>query len=148
MGLVLWASLLAWRWGTGAFHEFALAESLFLLSPLVLVPLGLPLSRVPHRAGQRSRLFGVVLALHSLGALGLLPAFAAGLPWQFRAALGVPYLLFSAAAALHGLARLAGRSELLHEEAAIDFALLCLPVGAVWMLAYLAEATLAGFSGL
>jgi len=60
----------------------------------------------------------------------------------------VPYLLFSGAAALHGLARLAGRSELLHEEVAIDFALLCLPVGAVWMLAYLADATLAGFSGL
>jgi len=149
IGLVLWASLLAWRWVAGAFHEFALAESLFLLSPLVLVPLGLPMSRVPHRAGLRPRLFSAVLVLHGLGALGLIAAFAgAGLPWQLRVALGVPYLLFSGAAALHGLVRLAGRSELLHEEVAIDFALLCLPVGAVWMLTYLADASLAGFRGL
>jgi hypothetical protein len=148
LGLGLWASLLAWRWVTGAFHEFLLAESLFLLSPLVLVPLGLPMSRVPHRAGLSSRLFRTVLVLHGLGALGLIPAFAAGLPWQFRVALGLPYLLFTVATALHGLARLAGRSEFLHEELAIDFALLCLPVGAVWMLAWLGDFTLAGFSGL
>jgi hypothetical protein len=148
LGLALWASLLAWRWVTGAFNEFTLAESLFLLSPLVLLPLSLPLSQVPHREGRSSRLFRTVLGLHAIGALGLIPAFAAGLPWQLRIALGVPYLLFTAAAALHGLARFASRSEFLPEELAIDFALLCLPVGAVWMLAWLADAPFMGFSGL
>jgi hypothetical protein len=148
LGLGLWATLWMWRGATGGFHAFLLAEALFLLAPLVLVPLGLPLTFVPVRSGRASRLSTLLRLLHPIGALGLVPAFTLALPWQLRVALGLPYLLFTACAALHGLARLAGRSAFLVEELAIDVALLCLPGGAVWMLAWLGDFPLLGFQGL
>jgi hypothetical protein len=148
LGFGLWVSLLAWRWATGGLHEFLLAELLFLLAPLVLVPLGLPLTFVPERSGRTSRLATLVAILHPIGALGLVPAFALALPWQARVALGLPYLLFTVCAALHGLVRLAGRSSFLVEELAIDVALLFLLGGAVWMLTWLGDFPLLGFQGL
>jgi hypothetical protein len=148
LGLGLWLALLAWKGATGGVHEFLLAELLFLLAPLVVVPLGLPLTFVPVRSGRASRLFTLVRILHPLGALGLVPAFALELPWQARVALGLPYLLFTACAALYGLVRLAGRGAFLMEELAIDVALLFLPGGALWLLTWLGDFSLLGFQGL
>ncbi|WP_002621682.1 YndJ family transporter [Cystobacter fuscus] len=140
--------MLAARWATGSFHEFLLAETLFLLAPLVLVPLALPLTAVPARSGRPSRLFTLLGALLPPGALALVPAFALELPWQARVALGLPYLLFTLCAALHGLVRLAGRSAFLVEELVIDVALLCPLGGAVWMMTWLGDFSLLGFQGL
>ncbi|WNG36819.1 hypothetical protein F0U61_26445 [Archangium violaceum] len=148
LGVGIWLTLLAWRWATGGVHEFLLAETLFLLAPLVIVPLGLPLTSVPVRSGRPSRLFTLAGVLHPIGALALVPAFALELPWQARFALGVPYLLFTVCAALHGLVRLAGRSAFLLEELTLDVALLVLPGGAVWMLTWLGDFPLLGFQGL
>ncbi|WP_257457900.1 YndJ family protein [Archangium lipolyticum] len=144
----IWVILLGWRWATEGFHEFLLAQTLFLLAPLVLVPLGLPLTAVPVRSGRVSRLYTLARVLLPIGALALVPAFVLEPPWQVRFALGLPYLLFTACAALHGLARLAGRSAFLVEELALDVALLFLPGGAVWMLAWLGDFSFLGFQGL
>jgi hypothetical protein len=88
LGLGLWVALLAWKWARGGLHEFLLAEMLFLLAPLVLVPLGLPLTFVPVRSGRSSRLFTLAGVLHPIGALGLVPAFVLELPWQAHGARG------------------------------------------------------------
>ncbi|OJH40882.1 hypothetical protein BON30_08140 [Cystobacter ferrugineus] len=140
--------MLAARWATGSFHEFLLAETLFLLAPLVLVPLGLPLTAVPVRSGRPSRLFTLLEVLPLPSALALVPAFALELPWLARVALGLPYLLFTLCAALHGVVRLAGRSAFLVEELVIDVALLCPLGGAVWMMTWLGDFSLLGFQGL
>lgn len=147
-GLGLWVVLLGWRLATGGFHEFLLAEALFLLAPLVLVPLGLPLTFVPDGRGGITRSSVWVGRLLPFAALGLVPAFTLDLPPWARVVLGLPYLLATAGAALHGLLRLGGRGALLVEEFVIDGALLCLPVGAVWMITWLADRALLGFQGL
>jgi len=112
------------------------------------VPLGLPAAVVPHRDGRASPLLRAIRGLLFVGGLALAPAVALELPSPVRLLLGVPYFLFAAAAALYGVVRLAGRSAFLLEEVAVDLSLLCLPIGAVWLLAWLADAPLLGFRGL
>jgi hypothetical protein len=148
IGFGVWLALAAWRWTQGAGDEFLLAELLFLLAPLVTVPLGLPLTFVPLRTGGLTRLSRVLRGLLPVGALGLVLAMNLELPPQARFALGLPYGLFALGAALHAGARLGGRSELLVEELAIDAALVCLLGGSVWLLTWLGDFSLLGFQGL
>ena len=148
IGLVFWLALSAWRWTTGAGDEFLLAEQLFLLAPLVTVPLGLPLTFVALRTGGLTRLSRVLGRLLPVGALGVVLAISLELQPPARFVLGLPYGLFALGAGLHAGARLGGRSEFLVEEVAMDAALLCLPAGSVWLLSWLGDFSLLGFRGL
>ncbi len=148
LGFGVWLVLLASRWQAGVLDEFLLAETLFLLAPLVIVPLGLPLTLGPVRPGGWSRLRTLLGLLQPVGALALLAAFTLEPPGQARLALGLPYLLLALCTALHACGRLLERGVWPVEELAHDAALLCPLGGAVWLLTWMGDFALLGFQGL
>ena len=101
-------------------------EPLFLLAPLVLVPLALPLIEEPDR-------FPWVRRLQPSCALAAAASFALprGVP---AAALAAVWLAFTGLLALHGLERLRARGFSVAAEVAVDAALFFLPVGGGWLV--------------
>lgn len=153
LGLAAWLAVAGARLG-GVAEEAVLAELVVLSIPLIAAPLALPLTARRDRSdgaplAQQIRRFKLYAAVGGLGGVGLVAAAALPeLPSPIAAALTVPWLLFGALAALHGVVRLVSRSRLSVPELAIDVGLLVLPGGAVWLLLYRGEWVLGGFGGL
>lgn len=146
-GLVVWAALLGLLLLRGALDEYALAQLLMTLGPLVMVPLGLSLSATGADAPDARRLRWLFPAL-VLGALGLVLVIALDPGPGLRLGLTIPYLVFAAGAALHALLRLIERRSLALRELAIDAALASLGVAGMWLLIANADLILDGFGGL
>lgn len=147
LGLAVWAGLLALVHARGSLDEYALAQLLMTFGPLVTVPLGLSLSPARPDAPDARRLRWLFPPL-VLGALGLAAVIAVDPGPALRVGLTAPYLLFAAAAALHGLLRLVQRRSLALPELAVDAALGSLGVAGVWLLVANADLVLDGFGGL
>lgn len=125
IGAVAWALGAIWL-------RPGLAASLLLLGPLVAVPLGLRLAAPAGAPGRRGR-WRLAAVLQLPAALLLLLSYAtpAG---RLAAALTLPWLAFTALAALVGLLRLLELGPRPLAELAVDAALVFLPVGGTWLL--------------
>jgi hypothetical protein len=109
------------------------AAALFLLAPLVLVPLGLALAATSDRRRVSPRLWQAGVALQLPAALALAFAFALP-PGPGAAALTLPWLAFTLLTALLGLLHLHSRGARSVAEACIDAGLVYLAVGGTWAL--------------
>jgi hypothetical protein len=119
---------------------------LFLLAPLVVVPLGLALI-ARDDVGRSSWSWRVALWIQLLAALTLLGGFV--LPQGFLAAmLSLPWLGLTLLAALAGTLRVFRRGLLPLHELAIDTSLLYLAVGGGWAVLSRAGLQPMGFSSL
>ena len=80
-------------------------EAMLLLASLVVVPLGLDLLAPPGPHGRHARLWSVAHGLRAPAAWALVASFALP-PGRAAAALALPWLAITGAAALRGLGRL------------------------------------------
>ena len=124
LGALVWLVLL----GSSRRGETPLwvIELLFLLAPLVLVPLALDLIREPNLVRRARRLqpwCALAAALSFLAPRGETAAF-----------LAAPWLAFTGLLAFHGLARLYRRGFAPPAELAIDAALMFVPIGGGWLV--------------
>jgi hypothetical protein len=128
-GAVIWLIVVAWLHPSP--FETGWAVSLLLLSPLVLVPLGLRLAAPSEQEQSRSWLWLAAFRLQLPAALVLVAAFAisAGL---MAAVLSLPWLLTTSIISLTGLARIRRRGLSPIEELCLDAGLVYLVVGGVW----------------
>ncbi len=122
-------------------------EGVVLLAAAGVIPLGRRLLAEPHRDGIPAPLEGplrLLLAVGPVAALGglLLPHGRLGL------VLGLPWVVAALLVALQGLCRLAERPRRSLPDLAADLARVYLPVGALWLAAYLGDLTVMGFGGL
>lgn len=147
LGLAIWAALLAALRLRGPLDEYNLAQLLMTFGPLVAVPLGLSLTPASPDTPDAHRLRWLFPPL-ALGALGLALVALLDPGPALRIGLSVPYLLFTALAALHALLRLIQRRSLALPELLIDVAIGCLAVAGIWLLVANADLTLSGFGGL
>ncbi|NUN48317.1 MAG: YndJ family protein [Candidatus Brocadiae bacterium] len=116
---------------------------IFLLAPLVLVPLGLAL--VPGPADDIGGPFWFWAArLQPPAAAAIVASFWLR-PGPLAAALATPWLLMAALVALDGFARLWRRRLARPEEICVDAAMVFLPAGAAWALASRLGLTPIGF---
>jgi hypothetical protein len=156
LGLLAWLALAVWQ--GQALHDVAtLAELAVAFVALVVVPLLLPHvssdmyahsapvpTDRPPPAVPRSLAAG-----HAVGALGVVLGAAlvqTGSPASLPLA-GL-WLAFTGLAALHALRRFLRRRLHPLPELALDLALLFLPGGALWLVAYRGDLVLGGFGGL
>lgn len=136
-GAVWLAALLVWR---EELFGLRLIDALLSFAPLVLVPLGLSL-REPdpepalHRRARVAQPAAAVLALASF-----VPS-----PGLAAAALAAPWLAVSVLLAASALLSLRSRDARRPDTLCLDVALLCLPVGAGWLVASRFGATPMGF---
>lgn len=134
-GLVLWGISLLWQ-------PLTQIQALFLLAPLVLLSLGLPLNlaqSLPSAHLSRGILLSQPGAALSLWASFWLP------PGLLAAGLALPWVLLTFACGLAGLLRHAPHGFTDAGEVALDAALLFLPVGGIWLLASRLGQPLMGF---
>jgi hypothetical protein len=124
LGGLAWLLLLAAA-RSGAF-PWRVIEPLFLLAPLVLVPMAVPLVDGARRADLRAML--PIGATAAAAALCVRTGPTAG-------ALSVVWLLVTLRLALLGAGRLVRRRPADAAETAIDLGLLALPIGAAWFVA-------------
>jgi len=108
-------------------------ELLFLLAPLVIVPLGLAVAATPERDARSQRLLRTLCLAQPVCA-----AFAAASFWfapGVRAgALAGAWLLFCALVGLYGLARLVRGAWRRADEACVAAGLFYLPIGGAWLV--------------
>lgn len=105
-------------------------EALFLIGPLLVVPVGLTLAAPTSPARGRWRF---AARFHGLAVVALVASFA--MPkGEIAAALSAPWLVFTALLAALGLLRFLERGPGPPEELAIDAALVFPVVGAAWLL--------------
>jgi len=108
------------------------AECVFLLAPLVTVPLGLRLVR--DAQGQGTRLFHLALMLQPFGALLAVASFAFP-TGRWSGALGSGWLGVTACIGLCGLVGLVQGSVPLLERTCLNLGLVYLPFGGFWLVA-------------
>jgi hypothetical protein len=144
--LRLFAALATLAWlALAAAGGFALLpEALVAFAIACVVPLGVGLAMDADAAGRARPTAWIATRLVPLGgALGL-TSFTRP-PGIAAAALASAWLLATIAVSLGGAARLARRGPAPVEELAIDVGHLFLPVGAIWLVASRAGASLLGF---
>jgi len=140
VGGVLWLVLVgAWR---AELPGLRLVDALLLFAPLVLVPLGLCLRQDADGAEPRVHRWAR-LAQPGAAALAASSFFVATGP--AAAALASGWLAVSGLLALSALSSLRARGLRRPEALCLDAALLCLPVGAGWLVASRLGATPMGF---
>jgi hypothetical protein len=105
-------------------------------------------AHVPLDASPEARRLRWLFPPLALGAFGLAAVALLDPGPALRLGLSVPYLLFTALAALHALLRLIERRSLALSELAIDIAIGCLAVAGMWLLVANADLVLSGFGGL
>jgi uncharacterized protein (UPF0548 family) len=128
IGGAAWVLALATAAATGRLIPWldSLAPALFLLAPLVLVPLGLGVVATPERQARNLGLWQAAARLQLPAALILLGSFA--LPaGGLAAGLAVLWLIFTSLIALLGLLDLRRR-----EEWCVNAGLIYLAVGGAW----------------
>ena len=131
IGAAVWAVLLLWRRPSP--FEFEWTETLLLLAPLILVPVGMELVRCTEPFGPDARLWRWSRRLQLPAALALAVAFR--LPEGFSAAcLALPWFATTTLIALAGLVRVLRRGLRPLEESCVDGALIYLAVGGGWVL--------------
>lgn len=109
-------------------------QILFLIAPLVIVPLGLPQAALTDRDGQGSALLTWLIRLQPLAALLLWVSFAFA-PGELAAMLALPWVLLTFACGLYGVLRHLPHGFSDAGEVAIDAAFVFIPVGGAWLLA-------------
>ncbi len=119
---------------------------LFLLAPLVLVPLGLSLTATPTRSGDHALVYRLAVALQ-LPAAALVVGSLLLASGALAGALVVPWLATTMLIAGFGAWRSTERGLRPLPETAIDAGLLYLPVGAAWLLAHRLDLAVLGFEG-
>lgn len=135
VGLVLWAT-----WAAVVQPEWTAV--LLLLSPLVLVPLGLRLASADTIGpGVLDSLSRLTLPLALTAAASFIPG-----PGWVAALVSVPWFVFTALLALAGLARLLSRRSILEPGIGVDFGLMFVVVGGAWLTISRAGANPLGFS--
>lgn len=136
-GLILWLIALL-------VLSFSPIQQLFLLAPLVLVPLGLPLLTPIDRQGRSQSYFRFLSTFQPLAAWLLFASFTQP-PGPLAAGLASAWALMTFLCGLGGLLRLLphGLSDI--GELCLDAALLFLPVGGIWLLASRLGVGLMGF---
>lgn len=117
---------------------------LLLLSPFVLVPLGLRLAAGTGTGPEAP-------AIHRLGQIAPIPALAATAsfhhgPGLLAALLTIPWLAFTVAVAMAGVGRLLSRRTLIDPGIGADAGLLFVAVGGVWLTISRAGLNPLGFS--
>lgn len=122
------------------------AVRLFLLAPLVLVPLGLSLAATPTRDGDHALAYRIAVAIQPPAALLVVLSLtrAAG---PGAGLLVLPWLLTTLVTAGFGLRRLTERGLRPLPETVMDAGLLYLPVGGAWLLAHRLDLVVVGFEG-
>ncbi len=110
-----------------------LIEKLFLLAPLVIIPLGLSLVAPASSQGRDAAFYRVALLAQPFGAALAVCSFL--LPQGLRAALvASAWALVTALIALYGLMRFLFPEARRAEEISISAALIYLSVGGVWLV--------------
>lgn len=118
---------------------------LVCLAAGTVVPFGLSLAAAPDRRGRHSRWFRLTTVLVIVGALGVFASFWARVRSP-QALIGAGlWLLATTCVGVYGLQRLLRRGLAPVEELAIDYGLLLLPVGAIWLFASRLGQPLLGF---
>jgi len=138
-GAVWLAALLVWR---DELAGLRLIDALLSFAPLVLVPLGLSLRDPRPEAESRLHRWARV-AQPASAVLALASFFPA--PGLAAAALAAPWLAVSGLLAAAALLSLRSRDLRRPDTLCLDVALLCLPVGAGWLVASRFGATPMGF---
>lgn len=131
---VVWAVVVRPEWTT----------VLLLLSPFVLLPMGLRLAAGPEvgpDAPALRFLSRATVPLASTAAASFLTA-----PGWLAALVSVPWLIFTSLIALAGLGRLLSRDKLLHPGVGVDAGLMFVVVGGVWLTISRAGLNPVGFS--
>ena len=108
-------------------------EQLFLLAPLVIVPLGLRLADMSHRHGHSAGAYAFACRLQPFAAFLLVGSFCL-MPGITAALLALPWLLVSGLAGYAGCQRLLRGTYRRVEEACPDVGLLYLTIGAAWLV--------------
>ena len=133
VGLLVWL-FLAYIFLTDSVG-LAVIEWLFMLAPLVIVPLGLGLVLVPGRDGRWGPVGRILRWLLPIGSLCLVGSLI--LPvGTWAGLLAIPWVLVGVLSGLVGLSRCLERGGRRMEEWAVDVALGYLPVGCAWLLSY------------
>lgn len=110
------------------------AECLFLLAPLVTIPLGLRLALAGEGQGIAKSLFRLTLILQPAGALLALASFV--FPAGLRTgALAAGWLAVTACVGLCGLVGMLQRGIPLLERACLNLGMVYLPFGGFWLVA-------------
>lgn len=119
-------------------------QQLFLLAPLVLVPLGLPLLTPVDRQGLSHPLFRILIKLQPFAALLLMLSFIQA-PGLTAACLATGWIIFTLLCGMAGILRLLphGLSDI--GELCLDASFLFLPVGGIWLGASRLGVPLMGF---
>lgn len=129
VGGVIWSVVVVWR-GPSLF-ETNWATALLLLSPLVLVPLGLRLALRIDPKGSGARLLRWALHLQPPTALSLVIAFTLPAGW-LAAVFSLPWLATTAVISLAGLVRIWQRGSVRPEALCLDAGLVYLVIGGGW----------------
>ncbi len=119
----------AWIFAVGVLR-LGLAEALFLLGPLVAVPLGLPLAAAGNAIASVPAAWRLAFRLQMPAALLLAGSFALA-PGGPAALMSLPWLFFALWMALLGILRFLGRGPRPLGELAIDCALIFPTIGAL-----------------
>lgn len=138
------AGLIGWLLALGLL-ELNPLQQLFLLGPLVLVPLGLRLSLSPLRSGKLSVLYQLLICCQPAAALCLGLSFSQP-PGPLAALLSFPWLVLTAGCALAGVLRHLPHGFTDAGEVCLDACLVFLSVGGVWLLASRLGRPLMGFN--
>lgn len=132
LGGFIWLVTLMWPFLGHA--GMGLIEQLFLLAPLVIVPLALPLLESPDLPPSGRRLYWLIQLSQPFGALAAAISFLIS-PGLVAAGLAASWLLVTGLIALFGLVRLLGRGLNVDiAEISIDLGCLYLPVGGGWLV--------------
>lgn len=120
-GFMVWLAL--WAPIRFAGREPGFIDRLFLLAPLVIVPLGLRLQLLPRAARVAQPLCGALVVVSVLSRTGTAAAL-----------LAMPWLLLGATCALIGLLRLLRGGLRRMDEWCLNAALVYWPVGCLWLV--------------
>ncbi len=142
-GLLIWLGLLV-RWWQGPPDLLATVTLLLLLAILVNTPLALSL--VSAAEGQ-SAWFRWAVRLQPFAAVGVVWSMMSAQDGA-AAVLTLPWLLFAGLLAISGLLRLRHWSQLTSPARTRLAALLYLPIGAAWLVAYQLGLQPLGFRGI
>lgn len=141
-GAIVWvacltAAALGWM-------RIGAAECLFLLAPLVTVPLGLRLALGTHGQGIARPLFRLTLALQPVAAVLVAAGFALP-PGRWAGGLAAVWLGETALIGLCGLVGLVQAGIPFLERACLNLGLIYLPFGGFWLVASRLGLSPAGF---
>jgi len=112
--------------------DIGLIEQLFLLAPLVIVPLGLALVDLPHRI-EAEHLYGFIQLIQPICAAMAIAAFLIP-PGPLAGMLAAGWLVLTGLTALLGVTRFLSRKNLKATAIGLDAGLVYLFIGGGWLV--------------